>query len=167
MHVRKIEIEHLVIDLSRIEKQDTSWTAIDECYDKATDLFTDLKTNDCAMEALEEAHTNQMTGCPHCDLYFYCAGNFNAMQCEELGSFIGIGDKEKTIKNYNLCLEEAYLRGTQESYDAKQAGKSAASVDACNRYLEPEGCNYDPSNPAQNRALSNEDQNCYGQFSNY
>ena len=141
--------------MPRIKNQVNDWTAISDCYDKATDLFTSLQTNVCAKKALKEAHTNQTTGCPNCDLYFYCAGNFKAMECKDsLLSLLGIGDKEKTIKYYNLCIEEAYLRGTQKSYDAKLAGKSGTSIDACTLFLKPEGCNLDPNKP------SNDDKVC-------
>ena len=138
---------------------------IQDCYEKAR-YIPDLQTNDCALEILKESHKSCTTGCPNCDLYFYCTGNFNAMQCEEPfhSSMTTIGDKEKTIKYLNLCIEEAYLRGTQESYLAKQAGKSGSSVGVCDAYLEQEGCNFDPDNPSQNRAMSNEEKDCYGEL---
>ena len=142
-----------------ITNQDKSWTAIEACYDKATDLFTSLKTNECAKEALKKAHEDNDFGCPNCDLYFFCAGNFNAMQCKD--SFlepIGVGDKDSTVNNFNLCIEEAYLRGTQKSFDSKYHGKTASSLDSCKIYLEAEGCNFDPAIDSTN---TNADK-CYG-----
>ena len=146
-----------------VEDQVNSWASIEECYDKATKLFSSMKTNDSAKEALKKSHANCSTGCLNCDLYFYCAGNYDANRCKSsMLSILGIGDKVQTMECLNLCIEEAYCRGTQESYDAKQTGKSAASIDDCISYLEPEGCKFDPKEASKNRAVTNENKVCYG-----